>query len=212
MQMTLEDILKAQGLTDEQIAKIVADMKENKIYTSSEENIDERYSKLKEQKEGLEAQVSSHAEQLEELKSKASGSDELKKQIQTLQDINEATQEEYESKLEEQNFNYALEVALRDSKVKNSKAVQALLDKDSIKLDGDKLLGLDEQIKTLKESDSYLFEEKEPKNTGNSGNFGRQNQGGQMTKEEFNSLGYKERVELKNKDEELYNTLIERDV
>jgi hypothetical protein len=42
--------------------------------------------------------------------------------------------------------------------------VEALLNKDSIKLDGDKLLGLEDQLKALKESDAYLFEgEQQPR-------------------------------------------------
>lgn len=43
--MTLEELLKAQGLSDEQIKAITASMKENKIYTASEENLDIRYRK-----------------------------------------------------------------------------------------------------------------------------------------------------------------------
>lgn len=45
--MTLQDILKAMGLSEEQIGKIMGDMKANKIFTASEENLDTRYSKLK---------------------------------------------------------------------------------------------------------------------------------------------------------------------
>lgn len=45
--MTLEELLKKQGLSDEQIKAITAGMKENKIYTASEENLDIRYGKLK---------------------------------------------------------------------------------------------------------------------------------------------------------------------
>ena len=51
--MKLVDILKAQELTDEQISKIQASMKENKIYETSLENADERYNKLKTQKDNL---------------------------------------------------------------------------------------------------------------------------------------------------------------
>ena len=42
--MTLQEILAAQNLNEEQIAAIEAAMKENKIFTSGEENIDIRYS------------------------------------------------------------------------------------------------------------------------------------------------------------------------
>ncbi|WP_199775443.1 phage scaffolding protein, partial [Microbulbifer pacificus] len=46
-------------------------------------------------------------------------------------------------------------------KVKNVKAIKALLDMDTIKLDGDALKGLDEQLNSLKENESYLFEQEE---------------------------------------------------
>lgn len=54
----------------------------------------------------------------------------------------------------------ALEMALVTGKAKNTKAVKALLDLESIKLDGDNLLGLDTQLEKLKEDASYLFDEK----------------------------------------------------
>lgn len=182
--MKLKKLLKKLGYTDEQIEQIVNGMKDAKLYITEEENIDERYSKLKEQKTELEGQLSERDKQLEELSKKAKGNEELESTIQELKDLNKSTLENYENKLKERDFNYKLEVALRDSKVKNSKAVQALLDKDSIKLDGDKLLGLEDQIKALKETDSYLFEDDISTGTGGAGNFGKKDK-----QEEPESLG-----------------------
>lgn len=48
--MDFKELLKAQGVSDDQIKAITKSMKENKIYTTSEENIDTRYAKLKEKK------------------------------------------------------------------------------------------------------------------------------------------------------------------
>ena len=45
--MTLQEVLKAQNLTDEQVKGILDAMKQNKIFTASEENLDVRYGKLK---------------------------------------------------------------------------------------------------------------------------------------------------------------------
>jgi hypothetical protein len=53
----------------------------------------------------------------------------------------------------------ALDYALLSGKAKNPKLVKAALDPEKIKLDGDKLLGLDEQLEALKKSDPYLFDE-----------------------------------------------------
>lgn len=51
----------------------------------------------------------------------------------------------------------ALDMALVNAKVKNPKLARAGLDMSIIKMDGDKLLGLSEQLEALKKSDGYLF-------------------------------------------------------
>ena len=53
----------------------------------------------------------------------------------------------------------AVNMALLEAKVKNPKLARAGLDMSIIKLDGEKLVGLSEQLETLKASDSYLFED-----------------------------------------------------
>lgn len=60
----------------------------------------------------------------------------------------------------------AVDMALITAKAKNPKLVKAALDMSLIKLDGDNLLGLTEQVEKIKVSDAYLFEEekKEPDN------------------------------------------------
>lgn len=44
----------------------------------------------------------------------------------------------------------AIDIALANSKAKNGKAARALLDLDAVKLDGNKLLGFDDQLEALK--------------------------------------------------------------
>lgn len=63
----------------------------------------------------------------------------------------------------------AVNMALVESKVKNTKIAKAALDMSLVKLDGDKLLGLSEQLENLKKSDAYLFDVED---TGNGGNGG----------------------------------------
>lgn len=152
-------------------------------------------------------QLKSRDEQLEELKTKAIGNDELKAQIEELQVKNQQIQEEYETKIQKQQFDFALESALRDAKAKNPKAVKALLDSESIKLVDGKLVGLDEQLKSLKESDDYLFVPDGLKGKTPPGGA----PGGKptITKEQFAQMGYKERVNLYNDNPELYKQLTE---
>ncbi len=66
--MTLEEILRNQGMTDDQIKTILGEMKQNKIYTSAEENIDIRYGKLKDEHEALKGQHEESSRLIEQLK------------------------------------------------------------------------------------------------------------------------------------------------
>lgn len=60
----------------------------------------------------------------------------------------------------------ALDTELLLAKAKNLKVVKGCIDTSKIKLDGDKLLGLSEQLDALRTSDAYLFEEAEKGNGG----------------------------------------------
>lgn len=121
----------------------------------------DKYNSTSEELKELKGQLSERDKQLEELSSKAQGSEELQNQIKALQEQNKATQTEYEQKLQQQQFDFALDKSLSAAKVKNTKALKALLDMDTIKLDGENLKGLEEQLKAIKESDSYLFAEEQ---------------------------------------------------
>jgi hypothetical protein len=62
-------------------------------------------------------------------------------------------------------FDYALDGALGGAKVRNQKALRALLDMTAIKYDEEKkaFTGLEEQLSGLKTSDAYLFDGAEEK-------------------------------------------------
>lgn len=67
-------------------------------------------------------------------------------------------QKKYDDDVAAAKLDNALNLALTEAKAKNPKLAKAALDLSCIKLDGEKLLGLDEQLKQLKESDGYLFQ------------------------------------------------------
>ena len=149
--MKKEDLI-ALGL-DEELAQKVADASAEELKGFIPKH---RFDTVNADKKQLEQDLKVRDEQLESLKKiDAEG---LQKTINELQTANEQAKTEYEQKLSQQQFDFALKEALTGAKVKNTKAVEALLNKDIIKLDGDKLLGLDEQIKNLQESDAYLFD------------------------------------------------------
>ena len=170
----IQEILKNNGLNEDQITNILNSMKESKVYTTKHENIDERYNKLKTQKTELEAQIKERDTQLADLSKNNKGNEDLLNQIKDLQALNKQTTTDYENKINQMQFDYALEGALTNAKSKNNKALKALLDMNSIKYQEGKLEGLQEQIEALQKDASYLFDlNNAPQNTGGIGQFGR---------------------------------------
>ncbi|OSA69890.1 phage scaffolding protein [Clostridium botulinum] len=106
---------------------------------------------------------------LTDLQGKIKDNEELNTEIENLKAANKKASEDYESKLNQLNFDTKFEKAIAEYKTKNPKALRALLDMDKVKFVDDTFIGLDEQIKTLKESDAYLFETETPGGTGNIG-------------------------------------------
>lgn len=160
--MKFKEILKNQGLTDEQISSIEKEMKDNKIYTTSLENADERYTKLKGQKEDLDEQLKTANTTIGVLKKNNKDNETLQ---QTIKD-HEATIETLKKESAQKDFNYALDSALKDAKCKNAKALKALLNLDNVKLNEGKFEGLESQIEALKKSDGYLFDIEQPPTGG----------------------------------------------
>lgn len=75
----------------------------------------------------------------------------------------------------------AVNMALVNAKVKNPKLAKAAIDMSVVKLDGENLIGFNEQVEKLKESDSYLFDIETKKDDDTSGAFVF-NTGGNHTK------------------------------
>lgn len=71
--------------------------------------------------------------------------------------------EKYDTDIAAVKLDSAVNLALVKAKAKNPKLAKAALDMSIIKLDGENLIGLSEQITALRESDAYLFESEESK-------------------------------------------------
>lgn len=147
--------LIALGLTEEQANAVV----EGYGIMIPKARLDEKIAELKTAQD----LVAERDKQIEDLGKKAKGNEELQKQIADLSEANKKAAEEYEAKLHKERYDMALEKALSGAKAKNVKALTALLDLDKVKLEDKELKGLDEQLKALQESDSYLFNIEEDK-------------------------------------------------
>ncbi|HGS9497999.1 TPA: hypothetical protein ACMVA2_004033, partial [Clostridioides difficile] len=77
----MEELLKKLGYQDTDIKNIIEGMKKDKIYTSKEENIDERYNKLKEQKIALEEQIKGANDTISDLKKNSKNSEDIEAKV-----------------------------------------------------------------------------------------------------------------------------------
>jgi DNA repair exonuclease SbcCD ATPase subunit len=152
----LKEILKKAGIPEDKLDSTITDInKELPKYFIPKD----KYNEVAEAKKKLEADIAERDKQLEDLKKAAGSNEELKKQIEALQAENKKAVEEWQAKMAQMQLDFAIEKALAAAKAKNAKAVKALLDLEKVKLDGEQLLGLDDQLKELQKSDAYLFGE-----------------------------------------------------
>lgn len=206
--MKKEDLMKIEGMTDDLATKIAeASAEELKGYIPKT-----RFDEVNEAKKNAEALVKERDKQLEDVKKSTGDNEELKKQIEQLQESNKTAKAEYEANIKRVQKENIDTLLLTEQGAKNAKAILALLDAVDDKLEGDdyKAARL-AQIQALQKSESYLFNIKNPEPPKASGatpaNSG-QVVPGTITKEQFSRMGYKEREELYNTNKELYDSLV----
>ncbi|MDS1004940.1 phage scaffolding protein [Clostridium sporogenes] len=188
----LKDIIgKAYSQIPEDLQKKYKDIDlvDSSNYVEKKE-LDTANNSIKEYKK----QVGERDVQLKNLKEKYKDVDGLKEQVEQLEKDNKAQKETYEKQLEDINFNNALEKSLSSFNVKDKKLIMALMDKEKLKVDGDNVIGLKEQIEPLQKSHDFLFE-KEIKGTGSFGTGGGDKGGGEPTNTNFATELGKQRAE-----------------
>ncbi|NFC31992.1 phage capsid protein [Clostridium botulinum] len=124
-----------------------------------------RFDQVNEQAKEYKKQVGERDKQINNLKEEYKDVDGLKEKVEQLELDNKTQKETYEKQLSDIAFNNALEKGLGAFSIKDKKLIMTLIDKDELKVDGDNVIGLKEQIEPLKTSHEYLFD-KEIKGTG----------------------------------------------
>lgn len=154
--MTLQEILKAQGLEDEQIKTITAEMKANKIFTAGEENLDIRYGKLKTDFDNLTTQHTEATTLIDQLKASAKGNEAMQGKINDY----EAQVAQLQAQLAETKLESAIKVALLDAKVKDIDYMTfKLKEKGELEIGEDgNIKGIDDKIAGLKTQHPNMFE------------------------------------------------------
>lgn len=124
------------------------------------------YDDLKKQLAASEERIKERDKQLEDLKNTAGDNVELQKQITDLQTENNAAKEKYEADMKELKLSTAIKLAIGEA-AQDADLVSSLFDRTKLILTDDgKITGLEEQLKTIRESKPFLFKESNPKPTG----------------------------------------------
>lgn len=136
-----------------------------------------RFDKVNDQKKELETQLKTTSETIETLKKNNSDNETLQSTISE----HEKTIEKLKKEAEDKDFSYSLRDALKEAGCIDSKALEVYLTKENLKLEDGKIVGLEEQLNSLKESKTYLFKDTIPQDTGGLGNFNRNTAAGGQT-------------------------------
>ena len=157
----------ALGISEELAAKAeAASLKELEGYVPKEQ-----LDTANTEKKHLQEDIKARDKQLEELKKSSGDNAELKKQIEELQKANKEEAGKHAEELKELRLTNAIKLSVA-GKVHDEDMAAALFDRTKLVLTEDgKVAGLEEQLKTIRESKSFLFKDGQ----GGSGAGGRGN-------------------------------------
>lgn len=201
--MTLQEILKSKGLSNEDVESIIGEMKQNKIFTANEENLDIRYGKLKGDHDTLTKQHSEATALIEQLKKDNKGNEDLQGKVTGYETkIAELIKENEQLKVDS-----ALKFALLEAKVQDVDYLTfKIKEKGEIILGEDgKIKGIDDTLAALKtqfpnqfvtEAQQMSVQPQRLPDTNNNGDG--------ITQEAFNKMGYQNRLKLKQEQPEVY--------
>lgn len=158
----LKELFGSEALTFDQLTEKLKDNKEVKLANLAAGGYVDKAKFTA--KEGELATAKQTITDLQEAAKKWDGVD-----IDKLKNDMTALQNKYDADISAARLDNALSMAIVEAKAKNPKLVKAALDTSVIKLDGDKLLGLSEQIEGLKKTDAYLFDIEEEGGGDNNG-------------------------------------------
>ncbi|KQL37135.1 phage scaffolding protein [Psychrobacillus sp. FJAT-21963] len=144
--------LEALGLDKDTVDKIMGE------HGKSVETNKTKLKDLTTERDDLKGQLAQRDTDLDDLKKKAKGSEDLQTQLADLQTKYDTEKGEYETKLKETQLSSAIKLSLA-GKVHDTDIAISQIDKSKIELgeDGNVAKGLDEQLKTLQESKPFLF-------------------------------------------------------
>lgn len=208
--MNMTEILKAKGIADDVIQAILDDMKANKVYTASEENLDIRYGKLKTQHEGTAKQLEEANALIEDMKKSTKGQEDLQQKITA----HEQREAQLLKQLEETQIAAEIKIGLLAEKALDVDYLTfKLKEKGELTLDENgKIKGWDDKVAALKTQLPNQFEAAK----GQDGGFqviepfklkGGEGDSG-MSKSEFLKKPYAERAAFAKENPDAYKNMM----
>ena len=203
--MTFKEVLLAAGMTGAKADDVIEQMKSNKMFIASEDNLDIRYGKLK----------TDHDAKLKELEEANKTIESLKKSAGDVE-ASKAKIEEYEGKVKElqdtlssEGLSNAVKNGLRDAKAKDIDYLTYKLGKDLKLNDKGEIEGWEDKINALKKDHPTQFESEAPGKKTVIPNTLKDGKGEHtLTKDEFLKMNYSERVALYQNEPETYKALM----
>lgn len=144
--------MKREDLKDLELSKEAID----KIMELHGKDIEATKTKVDEKiKADYEKQISERDKQLEELKKVDVASYEQK--IKEMQEENLKSKSDFENQLKQAKIELSIENALIKAGAKNAQVFKSMVDTTKIIVDNDKIIGLDEQLETIKKDYAWGF-------------------------------------------------------
>ena len=206
--MTLQEILKSKGMSDEDITSVIGEMKQNKIFTASEENLDVRYGKLKTDHEELTKKHGESENLIKQLQEATKGQEEVQTKITQY----EATIKQLQDEAQEAKTESALKIGLLSAGAKAGD-IDYLIYRMSHDSDwkpelGDdgQVKGLDDKVKGLKTQFPNQFETSKQKKVEEK-KLEKPDDDSKVSKEDFARMGYQAKLKLFNENPDLYKQL-----
>lgn len=148
--------MKRQFLEDLGLEKDIID----KIMTENGTNIERTKTKLEAERDNYKSQLETAQNALKEFE--GVDVEDLQDKIKTLNTDLANKDTEYQQKIADMEFNSVLDGAISKSGAKNTKAIKALLDLDTLKTSKNQAEDIAKAIETVKSENDYMFDSSEP--------------------------------------------------
>lgn len=173
MSFTRDD-LRNIGVDDSKVEEIMSlHGKDVQDLQSKEEQAKADYQAAQQEVKLYKERVDEQNDKLDELRNQVNSGEDLNEQIKALKDANEQKDAQHQQEMNNVKLRYEIDKELDRAGAKNRIAVMALVNQDEVQLSDEGVKGLGDQLASLKESDSYLFND-----TNQSSNSQSNNQSG----------------------------------